>query len=113
MRPLSIALIIIGFLASQVFSTEELFDVKSADEHYNKGLNIYFQKNYTVAIQEFTEAIRINPQNAKAYYFIGYAYYKQGKFSKATEAFEMAYELENDYSPTSPFTLNPESTVQE
>jgi tetratricopeptide (TPR) repeat protein len=107
MRPFAIALMIVGLSSVQVFSTEELFDVQSADEYFNKGLNIYYMKDYTAAIQEFTEAIRINPQNAKAYYFIGYAYYKQGNFSKATEAFEMAYELKLDYSPTSQFTVNP------
>jgi tetratricopeptide (TPR) repeat protein len=98
---------IVGLSAVQVFSTEELFDVQSADEHFNKGLNIYYAKDYTEAIQEFTEAIRINPQNAKAYYFIGYAYYKQGNFSKATEAFKMAYELKSGYRPTSRFNTNP------
>lgn len=82
---------------------EELFDTKSADDHFNKGLKLYFQKDYIAAIQQLTRAIYINPQNPKAHYFIGYAYYEQGNTAKANRAFKKAYDLEIDYSPSSLF----------
>jgi tetratricopeptide (TPR) repeat protein len=95
--------IVIGWLGLQVIPSptggQELFDVQAANEHFNRALTLYFQKDYTGAIEEFVEAVKINPDNAKAYYFIGYSYYKRGEFTQAAEAFEKAYALDPKYSP--------------
>lgn len=103
MKTVWMTFVVVGWLGLQgVLSAsggEELFDIRSADEHFNKGLSLYFQKDYMEAIKEFSESAKINPENAKAYYFIGYSYYKQGDFSKASEAFEKAYALDTGYSP--------------
>lgn len=117
MKNVWMAFVVIGWLGLQgVFSAsggEELFDIKSADEHFNNGLARYFQKDYAGAIEEFSEAIQINPENAKAYYFIGYSHYKQGEFSKASEAFEKAYELDTGYSPVRQPSPVPETLGQD
>ena len=99
MKNLGITVILISILGIQTASSEELFDIKSSNEHFNNGLTLYFQTHYDEAIQEFSQSIGINPGNAKAYYFIGYSYYEKGDFKNAGLAFETAYEINTDYSP--------------
>jgi tetratricopeptide (TPR) repeat protein len=78
---------------------EDLFDTKASDEHFKKGLTYYYQKNFLSAIEEFQEAITIDPDNAKAYYFLGYTHYKTGHFKEALEDFESAYQINTAYTP--------------
>src|SRR6185295_2334779 len=73
---------------------DELFDTKAADAHFQEGLKLYFKQQYKDATKEFEEAIKIDPENAKAYYFIGYSYYKLKNMPKAMETFEQAYHLD-------------------
>jgi tetratricopeptide (TPR) repeat protein len=99
MKSTALIFIVLSWLGLQSAMAEELFDVKAANEHFNTGLNLYFQQKYPESIAEFETAIQINPDNPQAYYFIGYAYYKNRDFSKANEAFKTAYNLDHTYSP--------------
>ena len=78
---------------------EELFDLNASEAHFQKGLQYYFQNHYPTAIPEFQEAVRINPDDARSYYFLGYSYYRLGEMEKAQEAFDQAYQLNPQYSP--------------
>ena len=64
-----------------------------------KGLELYFQKEYSVAAKEFKETVNINPNAAKGYYFLGYSYYKLGMMKDANEAFDQGYQVDPYYSP--------------
>jgi len=116
MKNAGLIFIMIAWLGLQaipsVSNGQELFDVQAANEHFNQGLNQYFQKDYAGAVENFTESIKINPDNAKAYFFIGYAYYKQGEFTKAGESFEKAYALDPRYSPIPQPTSTTEMSEQ-
>lgn len=112
MRIVWMTVVVVGWLGLQGVSADELFDIKSADEHFNKGLSLYFQKDYMGAIKEFSESININPENAKAYYFIGYSHYKLGTFSEASEAFKQVYRLDANYSPVHPQPSAPQQSEQ-
>ncbi len=79
--------------------SENLFDREASDVHFQKGLRLYFQERYDPATREFEEAVNINPDHARAYYFLGYAYYRLGKFQEARTAFEQAYNMNPEYSP--------------
>ncbi len=79
--------------------TEELFDLNASQTHFQNGLQYYFQSQYPAAIHEFQEALSINPDDARSYYFLGYAYYRLGELEKAQEAFDQAYQLNPQYSP--------------
>jgi tetratricopeptide (TPR) repeat protein len=98
-----LCLIFLGLAASST-AAEELFDTRAADEHFNRGLTLYFSQEYEGAIEEFEEVLKINPDAAKAYYFIGYSYYKLKEFPKANEAFDQAYQINSRYSPIRPTT---------
>lgn len=78
---------------------DELFDSRAADAHFQQGLKLYFNQQYANAVKEFEEAATIDPDNAKAYYFLGYSYYKLKDMPKAMETFEEAYHLDQRYSP--------------
>lgn len=79
--------------------TEELFDLNASQAHFQSGLQYYFQSQYPAAIHEFQEALSINPDDARSYYFLGYAYYRLRELEKAQEAFDQAYQLNPQYSP--------------
>ncbi|MBI3595988.1 MAG: tetratricopeptide repeat protein [Nitrospirae bacterium] len=83
---------------SPVFA-DELFDADAAKQHFNTGLELYFKQDYKAAIKEFEAASEIDPENANAYYFMGYSYYKLKDMKKAREVFDQAYEADTKYSP--------------
>ena len=102
MKKFGITVFLISILGVQTTSSEELFDIKSANEHFNNGLTLYFESQYDEAIQEFNKSLKINPGFAKAYYFIGYSHYEKGNFKDSSRAFETAYKISSDYSPKPP-----------
>ncbi len=101
MKPVlwGINLALLCLLANTQAFGEDLFDTKASDEHFKKGLIYYYQKNFPSAAEEFQEAITIDPDNAKAYYFLGYTHYKTGNFKEAFEDFESAYQINRVYTP--------------
>lgn len=78
---------------------EMLFDAGAAQEHFKTGQDLYFKHDYKSAIKEFEEAIAIDPENADAYYYLGYSYYKLKDMEKAMAVFDEAYKVDSKYSP--------------
>lgn len=70
------------------------------DDHFGKALIHYKKKNFGLALKELDAAIKIDPNIAKAYYYMGYAKYKRKDFKGALKDFDKAYSLDQDYSPT-------------
>ena len=50
---------------------------------YNQGMKALEEKDYALAIACFTEAIQLDPQNAKAYYNRGNAHGNSGAYDQA------------------------------
>lgn len=98
------ALLAISGMATLSAAEEELFDTKAATEHMENGTKLLRAKNYDAAIEEFEEAVSSAP-SAEAHYRLGYAYYLKGKSGdedsrqKAMENFEMAYDIDPNFSP--------------
>lgn len=89
------------------WAQEDLFDQNTAETHFQKGLQYYFQRQYPEAIQEFEESLKVNPDDARSYYFLGYAYYELRDLDKAQEAFDLAYQANPQYTPI------PKTTAQQ
>jgi len=53
-------------------------------------------KSYAKAIEAFKQAIRINPDDAKAHYNLGCAYYDLGLYREAIEAYKQAIRIDPD-----------------
>jgi hypothetical protein len=60
---------------------------------YDRGRAAYTQKNYDMAITEFTEAIRLNPNYELAYYFRAETYVYKEDYDKALADFTQAIRL--------------------
>jgi hypothetical protein len=65
---------------------------------YDKALTYYNSGKYKEAITLLKEYVKKKP-DPSAYYRIGYASYKLGKFSEANEYFKMAYLIDPQFSP--------------
>lgn len=69
------------------------------DNHFDKGLTYYQKRNFKMAIKEFDEALKIDLNVAKVYYYMGYAKYKKKDFKGAIKDFNKVYSLDQNYSP--------------
>jgi hypothetical protein len=57
------------------------------------GINLQKNGNYEKAILAFENAIRLNPENAYAYRYIGAAYLEMKDYDTAVEYFQRAYDI--------------------
>ena len=66
---------------------------KDAGVFYNRGLAYSNKGQYDLAIQDFDQAIRLNPQDADVYDNRGHAYARNGQDERAIKDFKMVFEL--------------------
>jgi tetratricopeptide (TPR) repeat protein len=57
-----------------------------------------FRQAYDGVIETFKEAIRLKPNNALAYHYLGMSYYHQARYSEAIEAYKELIRLAPKYS---------------
>ena len=57
--------------------------LQTADEYCKRGAAYFDKGEYDKAIADCTEAIRLNPKDAKFYYNRGNAYGRKGEYDKA------------------------------
>ncbi|MDH4099330.1 MAG: tetratricopeptide repeat protein [Nitrospirota bacterium] len=77
----------------------DVFDTKAAQGYINKGRSLMLKKQYDKAIEEFNEALAIDPDSAEAMYLKGYSRYEQRKMPMAYDDFSGAYETDWNYAP--------------
>ncbi len=78
---------------------QELFDRRSAEAAFNRGVTLYHQQRYRDAVTQFERAAGIDPEYAPPLYFMGYALYKLQQMHAAQEAFDRAYQVDRHYTP--------------
>jgi hypothetical protein len=66
------------------------------------GLDVFAAAQYGRAAQRFRQATAINPQNARAHFFLAQAAVALGKYDEAVEAIQQGMRLEPDW-PTASF----------
>ena len=83
-------------LALLVMATVACSSLTPAETAYNRGWDYAEQGDYENAIEEYDEAIRLDPQLALAYHVRGLAYQRLGKSTEAeldiAKAKELGYE---------------------
>jgi Tfp pilus assembly protein PilF len=65
----------------------------AAGDAFQKGISYFEKEDYDAAITAFSEAIRLDPKDAKAYYGRAHAYLQKGEKAKADEDFARAKKL--------------------
>ena len=68
-----------------------------AVEHYNRGVENQQQGKFDLAIEEYTEAIALDPQYADSYNKRGLAYVAKGDLDRAIADFDRAIALDPQY----------------
>jgi len=71
--------------ARVIFVTPQPTPTGSASSYYNKGDEYHDAENWAMAIEQFTLAIRINPQLEDAYYWRGSSYEELGQYQRAIQ----------------------------
>jgi len=61
--------------------------------HYNKGIYLFDQKDYTNAEEEFRAALAINPLDYMSYLGLGNVYYQKQEFPEAINNYKKALEI--------------------
>ena len=77
------------FLSLSLFGQSTYFD--SGNEHWKQG-------EYQEAIDDYTSAIKINPDDADAYVNRGAAYHNLGKHQEAIDDFNTAIKINPNYA---------------
>ncbi len=66
---------------------------KASKAHFKNGGDYYKQGDYAAAVREFQEAIKLDPNYAKAYINLGLAYRRLGDFASALKNYDKAVEV--------------------
>ncbi len=81
----------------EVISTEEeLSKERQANDHFRKGLDIFYKKDYTNSIVEYTNAINLKQDYTDAYFNRGLSYEAIIKLEEAIIDYTKVIELENN-----------------
>jgi len=73
-------------------------DQELVKKYYNRGIAYSEKGEVERAIEDYTQAIDLNPKFADAYIKRGLAYTKKGEFDKAIADYTKAIELNPDYA---------------
>jgi tetratricopeptide (TPR) repeat protein len=88
-------------IALKETSQTPIFDVLTADSNdaqlfYQKGLKELWQDNYFAALTFFQKAIEKNPQDADAWFQVGYCYGNLGRYQDEIESYKQVIRIKPD-----------------
>ena len=86
-------------LTTELIESGYLSEQGIAVAHYQRGLAFCRKKLYECAIEDFNEAIRFDPEFARAYYHRGYVCRKTGRTGHAIENYNRAIRLDPEFVP--------------
>ncbi|MEX1083986.1 MAG: tetratricopeptide repeat protein, partial [Xanthobacteraceae bacterium] len=75
---------------------------KLAVAFYNRGIAYYYKKEYDRAIEDYSQAIRLDPKYAAAFVNRGIAYERKGQYDRAIENYSQVIRLD----PKNAFAFN-------
>ena len=71
---------------------------QTAEDYFNKAYDYAENEQYQLAIDNYTSALRINPDYAEAYYNRGSAYNDLGNYTAAIADYTSALRIDPDYA---------------
>jgi tetratricopeptide (TPR) repeat protein len=87
-----------ALIALYLCASIPLFGASAAEKAFNQGLNAYIRDDFQGAIRHFTQAIKIDPNNAIVYNSRGKAYKNLGDTSKAIADYAQAIKIDPNYA---------------
>src|SRR5579884_2714766 len=93
-RAIAGAALALTVLAGMVFSLVHGHSSKRRDQHLSQGLDYFHHKEFDRALEEYTEAIRLDPAFAATYANRASVYFNQGDLEKAINDCNHALELD-------------------
>jgi tetratricopeptide (TPR) repeat protein len=79
--------------------TKSREETKGLHGKSQEGLLLLKNKKYGAAVDYFKAKASREPEDAGAYYYLGYSYYKKGEFLKAVSNFKKSFLLNPNFSP--------------
>ena len=86
----------VGFAYTQRYNAP--YPTSDVEEYFRRGVEAQQRGQYSEAIENFTKAIGLNPEDAEAFYLRGSTYYSKSEYDHAIEDFTKAIELKSDYA---------------
>lgn len=71
--------------------------VSAAQTYFSQGVEYSKQKSWSLAIQAYLEAVRLDPKYVEAWNNLGFCYRKAKRYDKAFDAYNQAVSLKPDY----------------
>ncbi len=76
--------------------------VQAQDATLAQALQHYYRGDYEGAVDVLKSITAQDPENAAAYYYLGYTYQEMGNYVAARMAFKKTYEINPDFLPSVP-----------
>lgn len=70
----------------------ELERNRLADESFATGVTALYEKRYGDALKAFEQTLKVHPDFAQAYYYLGLTYFMLGRYHGSVEAYQNAIE---------------------
>lgn len=72
-------------------------DISQAIKHYKAGIKKYEKGEYAVAIAEYKDAVKLDPNYADAFNNMGYSYYRLGDYKNAISVYNITLSIQPDH----------------
>ena len=91
---LTVIILTFGLVAVEIRTFAALPEAPLENPRVVAGRNAIEAKNFKSAVENLTQAIREQPNNADAHTMLGYSYRKLGSFDKSLEQYQMALKID-------------------
>ncbi|MCX7752057.1 MAG: TonB family protein [Blastocatellia bacterium] len=98
-----IFLLVIAFGRGPAVSAQQ--EATTAEQDLQRGRVLFYQQNYSGAIEVLKQAIAKKPDLAEAHYFLGMSYYRLADYAQAEAALRTALKLKNENYPEAHFGM--------
>lgn len=90
--PIAVGILTVVVVGAIILIGPSALKVGGAVNYFNRGVDYQEQGQLDLAIEEYTEAIAVNPDFADAYFNRGVAYFEKGDFDQAIADYSKAIE---------------------
>jgi TolA-binding protein len=84
--------------ATQQTAPQPTMQTQNSPE-FSAAMKSYRQRRYADAVSQFQKVVEAEPQNAAAYYFMGYSHYVMKHYQEAQDAFGKAFAADPRLDP--------------